>query len=111
LPVPAYNTFNEIIDSLEAAEEDSTVPFKTELIKPDDFKAPNWPVQPGDYLVLDAMKSIALALLQGVDMNDPSSAKLFSKIAIAGTITTENLFRKQIKLHEHVGRVVVVRRK
>lgn len=91
MPVPAYNTFNEIIDSLEAAKDDSTAPFKTELIKPEDFNAQNWPVQPGDYLVSNAKKSIALALLQGVDMNGPSSAKLLSKISIAGSITTENL--------------------
>lgn len=91
MPVPAFNTFNEVIDSLEGTDDDSIVPFKTELIRPDDFIARTWPPQPGDYRIFNARKSIALALLQSVDLDDPSLAKLFSKIAIAGSITTENL--------------------
>ena len=91
MPVPAFNTFNEVIDSLEAPGDDLTAPFKIELIRPDDFVAQNWPAQPGDYRVLNVTKSIALALLQGVDIDEPSLAMLFSKIAIAGSITTENL--------------------
>lgn len=91
MPVPAFNTFNEVIDSLEGTDDDSIVPFKTELIRPDDFIARTWPPQPGDYRIFNARKSIALALLQSVDLDDPSLAKPFSKIAIAGSITTENL--------------------
>lgn len=91
MPVPAYNTFNEIFDSLDADDYDSAVPFKIELIKPDDFTTQSWPVQPGDYSVINATKSIALAVLQGIDMNEPELATVYSKIAIIGSITTENL--------------------
>lgn len=48
-------------------------------------------MQPGDYRIFNAKKSIGLALLQGVDISDPGLANFFSKIAIAGSITTENL--------------------
>ena len=91
MPVPAFNTFNEIIDSLDAADEDSTIPFRTELIRPDEFIAKNWPAQPGDYRVFNPLKTIALALLQGIGIDAPRLTNLFAKIAIAGTITTENL--------------------
>jgi len=91
LPVPAYNTFNEIFDSLDADDYDSAVPFNIELIKPDDFTIQSWPVQPGDYRVINATKSIALAVLQGINMDEPDLATVYSKIAIIGSITTENL--------------------
>jgi len=91
LPVPAYNTFNEIFDSLDADDYDSAVPFNIELIKPDDFTIQSWPVQPGDYRVINATKSIALAVLQGMNMDEPDLATVYSKIAIIGSITTENL--------------------
>ena len=91
MPVPAYNTFNEVFDSLDSDDNDAATPFKIELIKPDDFTIKNWPVQPGDYRVLNATKSIALAVLKGIDLDNPALASLHSKIAIIGSITTENL--------------------
>ena len=91
MPVPAYNTFNEVFDSLDEDDYYAATPFKIELIKPDDFTVKNWPVQPGDYRVLNATKSIALAVLKGVDLDNPALASLYSKIAIIGSITTENL--------------------
>jgi tetrahydromethanopterin S-methyltransferase subunit A len=91
LPVPAYNTFNEIFDSLDADDYDSATPFKIELIKLDEFTIQSWPVQPGDYRVINATKSIALAVLQGIDMDEPDLATVYSKIAIIGSINTENL--------------------
>lgn len=51
----------------------------------------NWPTQPGDYRVLNATKSIALVLLQGVHIDEPELAILSATIAILGSITTENL--------------------
>jgi len=90
LPVPAYNTFNEVLDSLDAADDDSANPFKTELIRPKDFIIQNWPPQPGDYCVFNATKSIALVLLQGNHIDEPDLTILSSKIAISGSITTEN---------------------
>lgn len=92
MPVPAFNTFNEVFDSLDVDPCDPGVPLNTELIKPDDFTSENWPVQPGDYRVLNAKQSIALAVLQGVDMDAAAeSAALGSRLAIIGRISTENL--------------------
>jgi len=91
LPVPAYNTFNEVFDSLDAPDDDSANPFKIELIRPEDFIIQNWPPQPGDYRVFNATKSTALALLQGIHIDKPDLTVLSSKIAISGGITTENL--------------------
>jgi tetrahydromethanopterin S-methyltransferase subunit A len=91
LPVPAYNTFNEVIDSLDTVDDESVHPFKVELITPDDFVIQNWPVQPGDYRVFNARKSIALVVLKAADMDEPDLAMFYSKIAIVGRITTENL--------------------
>jgi len=91
LPVPAYNTFNEIFDILDSDDYDSVSPFKIEIIKADDFSIQNWPVLPGDYHVINATKSIALAVLQSIDKDEPDLATVYSKIAIIGSITTENL--------------------
>lgn len=91
MPVPAFNTFNEIVDSLDAAGDDSIHPYKTELIRPSEFVARNWPAQPGNYRVFKATGSIAVALLQGVDLDEPSLTEVLANVAIAGTITTENL--------------------
>lgn len=91
MPVPAYNTFNEIFDILDSDDYDSVSPFKIEIIKADDFSIQNWPVLPGDYHVINATKSIALAVLQSIDKDEPDLATVYSKIAIIGSITTENL--------------------
>ena len=91
MPVPAYNTFNEVFDSLDATDDDSANPFKIELIKPEDFIIQNWPPQPGDYSVFNAAKSTALALLQGIQADGVDLTVFHSKIAISGRITTENL--------------------
>jgi tetrahydromethanopterin S-methyltransferase subunit A len=48
-------------------------------------------VQPGDYLVFNAKNPIALAVLQGIDIYAPKISAVFSKTAVIGTITTENL--------------------
>lgn len=91
MPVPAYNTFNEIFDGLDSEDYDSVSPSKIEIIKADDFSIQNWPVLPGDYHVINPTKSIALAVLQGIDINEQDLATVYSKIAIIGSITTENL--------------------
>jgi len=79
------------MDSLDAVDNESVNPFKVELIRPDDFVIQNWPVQPGDYRVVNATGSVALAILQGADIDARHLATLFSNIAIVGRITTENL--------------------
>ncbi len=91
MPVPAYNTFNEVFDSLDVTDDDSANPFKIELIRPEDFIIHNWPPQPGDYRIFNATKSTALVLLQGVHVDELDLTDLSSKIAISGSITTENL--------------------
>lgn len=48
-------------------------------------------MQPGDYVVLNPRKSVALALLGGVDVDRRILPTLSSEIAIIGSITTENL--------------------
>jgi len=48
-------------------------------------------VQPGDYSVFNAKKSVALAVLQGIDVNAPEISAVYSEIAVIGSITTENL--------------------
>lgn len=48
-------------------------------------------MQPGDYSVINAKRSIALSVLQGIDIKAPEIAAVYSKIAIIGSITTENL--------------------
>ena len=79
------------MDSLDAVNSESVDPFKVELIRPDDFAIQNWPGQPGDYRVVNATGSVALAILQAADIDARHLATLFSKIAIVGRITTENL--------------------
>lgn len=48
-------------------------------------------MQPGDYVVSNARKSVALAVLGGVDIDSQTFSALSSEIAIIGSITTENL--------------------
>jgi tetrahydromethanopterin S-methyltransferase subunit A len=57
---------------------------------PAEFLPKDWPVQPGSYRVFSPSRSIAIALLQGASVEIPSGVDL-SAVAIAGTITTENL--------------------
>jgi tetrahydromethanopterin S-methyltransferase subunit A len=91
LPVPAFNAFNEAMDRLDRTGTPLTAPFKCELIRPVDFVPQNWPPQPGNYRVFNATKSIALVLFDDGDMDMIQREALFSKIAVAGTISTENL--------------------
>ena len=65
--------------------------MRAERIRPDEFVSQDWPVQPGDYVVLSPRKSIALAVLGGVYTGGLTSGTLGPEIAILGSITTENL--------------------
>jgi hypothetical protein len=93
LPVPAYNNFNKLLDSLGTVGFDSVVPFKVEEFTASEFLSKSWPVQPGSYRVINQTNSIAIALLQDVTVEELSNLDL-SPVAIAGTITTENLGRE-----------------
>jgi tetrahydromethanopterin S-methyltransferase subunit A len=66
-------------------------PFRIALISPQEFSSRNWPVQPGDYRILNAANPVALALLQGAQADEQQLTALSSNIAIIGSITTENL--------------------
>lgn len=92
MPVPAFNEFNQLFDSLNAIGVESAIPFKTERFKPSDFCSQNWPVQPGDYRVLNRTASIAIALLNGPSFDELIAIDLTGAGAgMVGSITTENL--------------------
>ena len=68
-------------------------------------------MQPGSYCVFNPTSSVAIALLQGISIDDLSGLNL-SGVAIAGAITTENLgvehvevnhYRSQIQLSNRIG--------
>lgn len=80
-----------MFDGLNAEGNESPPPLRAERIRPDEFNPQNWPVQPGDYVVLNPRKSIAIALLGGVDIDRLTLGGVGSEIAIVGSITTENL--------------------
>ena len=65
--------------------------MRTERIRPDEFAADNWPVQPGDYVVLNPEKAVAIAVLGGADIDGLASDMTGSGAAVIGRITTENL--------------------
>jgi tetrahydromethanopterin S-methyltransferase subunit A len=88
LPVPAYNEFNQVFDRLDGFEP--IIPAKTIRFTPAELNSQIWPVQPGDYRVLNPVQSIAIALLQGGSISGLSSSDL-SRVVIAGSIITENL--------------------
>ena len=81
------------------------------LIQPGAFDALNWPRQPGDYHVFDHKKSIALVLLQEVDPKDCHRPEVSSHLAIAGSLSTENLgiehVVKNIIANPYIRHVVV----
>jgi tetrahydromethanopterin S-methyltransferase subunit A len=90
LPVPAYNDFNQLVDSLNLIGVETRAPYKSETFTPAEFLSKGWPVQPGSYRVFNSVRSIAIALLKGASVEAVSSIDL-SAVAIAGTLTTENL--------------------
>jgi len=91
LPVPAYNTFSEKIDTLSSLENAATEPALISIFDPADFDPNAWPVQPGDYELYQLGAPIAIALLGGLSGVDTASFSLLDGVAIVGTVTTENL--------------------
>ena len=90
MPVPAYNEFNKLFDNLNSVGINAATPYKTEKYTASEFASRAWPVQPGSYTVFSPTKPIAVALLESVSLRNQSGIDL-SAVAIAGTITTENL--------------------
>lgn len=110
MPVPAFNDFNNLFDSLNSVGLESVVPFKTDQYTAREFPSKSWPVQAGNYHVFSPTSSVAVALLQGVSLNN-----LYSMgspvVAIAGTITTENLgiehLVKNVIANPHIRHLVL----
>lgn len=90
MPVPAFNAYNETMDMLNSMEQSAIEPANISTIAPQEFSPGSWPVQPGDYKVLNPSASIAIILLA-----DPGSidSTLYSldKVAIVGPLATENI--------------------
>ena len=67
-------------------------------------------MQPGSYCVFNPTSSVAIALLQGISIDDLSGLNL-SGVAIAGAITTENLgvehLVKNIIANPHIRNLIV----
>lgn len=91
MPVPAYNTFNEVMDTLESARDERDPPPKIDIIGLDAFDSQNWPPHPGNYRVFNAKKAIGVVLLTNVDAVDLHLDTVSMSIAIAGSLSTENL--------------------
>jgi tetrahydromethanopterin S-methyltransferase subunit A len=79
-----------LIDSLDSIGIDTRAPYKTETFTAAEFLSKSWPVQPGSYRVFSSSRAVAIALLKDASIEALSGIDL-SEVAIAGTITTENL--------------------
>jgi len=110
LPVPAFNEFNTLFDSLNFVGIESVAPFKTDTYTAGEFLSKSWPVQAGNYHVFSPTRSVAVALLQDVSLNDLHSIGS-PVVAIAGTITTENLgiehLVKNVIANPHIRHLVL----
>ena len=91
MPVPAYNTFSETIDTLNSFENFAGEPAIIAIFDPSDFDPTIWPVHPGDYKLYKPEAPIAIALLGGLSGLDAALFSLLDGVAIVGTVTTENL--------------------
>ena len=91
MPVPAFNTFNEVIDSLEAPKWNEPTPSKITLIRPDEFDSENWPIQPGDFRLFKVRNHVAVILLQDVQISKLQEEALSHSVAIIGSLSTENI--------------------
>jgi tetrahydromethanopterin S-methyltransferase subunit A len=89
VPVPAFNEFAERMDTLSSLEESEIQPVKVSTFPPSEFEYYPWPVQPGDYDVFQPKAPIAVALLGSRE--DLAFVSSLEGIAIAGSLTTENL--------------------
>ena len=111
MPVPAFNTFNEVMDTLESTRDESDLPPKIEIIGLDGFDSQNWPPHPGNYRVFNAKKAIGIVLLANGDAVDLRLDKFSPSIAIAGSLSTENLgiehLVKNIIANPYIRRLII----
>lgn len=111
MPVPAFNTFNEVMDTLESTLDESDLPPKIDIIGLDDFDSQNWPPHPGNYRVFNAKKAVGVVLLENGDAVDLRLDKFSPSIAIAGSLRTENLgiehLVKNIIANPYIRRLII----
>lgn len=79
------------MDALDALKVSEPSPFRISNFAPSEFDHYPWPVQPGDYEVLQPDSSVAVAVLGSLKNFDIGSLLSFKNIAIIGSLSTENL--------------------
>lgn len=72
-------------------DESAIEPVSIATITPEKFVTDFWPVQPGDYAVLNPKGSIAIIFIGGSGLIDSSFYLSLRNIAIVGSLTTENI--------------------
>jgi len=76
---------------LNAAEESAIEPVNISTTTPQEFTPDSWPVQPGDYEVLNPTASIAILSLGDSHLIERSFFATLKNVAIMGNLTTENI--------------------
>lgn len=99
------------MDTLESARDETDLPPKIDIIGLDDFDSQNWPLHPGNYRVFNAKKAVGIVLLANGDAVDLRLDKFSPSIAIAGSLSTENLgiehLVKNIIANPYIRRLIV----
>ncbi|MGA9535320.1 MAG: DUF4346 domain-containing protein [Desulfobacterales bacterium] len=99
------------MDTLESTCDESDHPPKIDIIGLNDFDSQNWPLHPGNYRVFNAKKATGVVLLATVDAVDLRLDKFSPSIAIAGSLSTENLgiehLVKNIIANPYIRRLIV----
>ncbi len=79
------------MDMLNSMEESAIEPINMTTTSPQEFTPDFWPVQPGDYAVLNPTASIAILSLGDSHIIERPFFALLKNIAIIGNLTTENI--------------------
>jgi tetrahydromethanopterin S-methyltransferase subunit A len=79
------------MDMLNSVEEYGIEPVNITTNTPQEFTSDFWPVQPGDYAVLNPKASIAILSLGDSHIIERSFFMLLKNVVIIGNLTTENI--------------------
>jgi len=79
------------MDRLNSLEESALESVGITTITPQEFASYSWPVQPGNYTVLNPTASIAILSLGDSHIIGKPFGEPFTNIAIIGNLTTENI--------------------
>ncbi len=79
------------MDLLDSNGKSVIEPVKSATISPQEFDPDLWPVQPGDYTVLNPTASVAILFLGDTRIIGSSFFSSLENIAIIGNVTTENI--------------------